>query len=60
MALDYLGQRVCRDCMAYRLGRVLMICRELWQLQQDLWFSRRNHRLYDLDLVVDHRRFGRS
>jgi hypothetical protein len=54
------GSVFCRDCMAYRLGRVLMVCRELWQLQQDVRFSRRNRRIYDLDLAVDHRRFGRS
>jgi hypothetical protein len=60
MALGHLGQRVRRNCMACRVGVILMVCRELWQLQQDLWFSWRNHRLYDLDLTVHHRRFGRS
>src|SRR5712671_5923208 len=59
MALDYLGQRICCGRMACRFGPVLMVRGEFRQLQPDLWLARRDHRLYDLDLDLDHRRSGR-
>src|SRR5580700_10653446 len=59
MALDYLGQRICCGCMARRFGPVLMVRGEFRQLQQDLWLARRDHRLHDVDLDLDHRRSGR-
>jgi hypothetical protein len=60
MALDHLGQHFCRHSMARRLRSVLLVRRQFRQLQQDLRFARRDHRLHDLDVGVDHRRPGGS
>ncbi len=59
MALDHLGQRLRRRRLARRLRLVLLVRHEFRQLQQNLWLARRDHRLYDLDVGVDHRRAGR-
>jgi hypothetical protein len=59
VALDYLGQRICRDRLARCFGPVLMVRGEFRQLQQDLWLAGRGGRLYDLDLDLDDRRSTR-
>ncbi len=54
MALDHLGQRFCRHRVARRLRPLLLVRREFRQLQQDLRLARRDHRLHDLDVAVNH------
>jgi len=57
MAMDNLGQCLCRHCMARRVGTVLLVLGPFWELQQDLRFARSRHRIYDLDVAVDNRGF---
>ena len=59
MALGQLGQRIRSDGLGDRVGRVLVVCLELWQLQQNIWFARRGYRLHDLDLDFHHHHPGR-
>ncbi len=44
------------DPLARRIGALLVVCRQLRQVQPDLWVARRRHRVHDLDLAVDHHR----
>ena len=52
LALGHLGQR----CRGHRLARALalvhLVCREIRQLQQDLWHARRRDRLHGLDVAL--------
>jgi hypothetical protein len=57
--MDHLGQRVCGDRLACRLGPLLVVCSKFWHLQQNLWLARRDHRVHDVDVAVDHCRSGR-
>jgi membrane protein len=41
------------------LGSVLVVCGTFRELQQNLWFARRHHRVHDLDVAVDHCGSGR-
>ena len=59
MAMDHLGQCLCRYRVARRFGPILLVCREFWEFQQDLWFARCGYRVYDVDVAVDNRRSGR-
>ena len=59
MAMDHLGQCLCRYCLARRFGTVLLVLGPFWKLQQDLRFARGRHRIYDLDVAVDNRGFDR-
>ena len=56
MALGELGQRRGRRAVDRRVGAVLLVRREFRQLQRDLWFARRGHRLHDMDLDLHDRR----
>jgi len=41
--------------MVRRFRLVLVVRSEFRKLQQDLWFARRHHRVYDLDVAIDNR-----
>src|SRR5205085_3061491 len=53
MALDNLGQRLRVARLAWPLAVVLLVRRELRQLQQDLRCAWRRHRLHGLDVALD-------
>jgi uncharacterized BrkB/YihY/UPF0761 family membrane protein len=50
LAMDHLGQLVCRGGVARRICPFLVVRGQLWQLQQDLRLARCGRGLYDLDL----------
>lgn len=51
LALDHVGQRNRDRLVARRFGAVLLVRRQLWQVQRDLRLARRRDRLHDV--VVD-------
>ena len=54
MALGKLGQRLRRPLLGAGLGGILLLRRQFWQLQQDLWLPGCRNRLHDLDLDIHH------
>src|SRR6516225_3036183 len=55
MAMDHLGQCLCRRCMARRFGSVLLVRNKFREFQQNVWFARGGYRTYAMDVAVDNR-----
>ena len=60
MAVGYVGQYFCLPAVDQRLHAVLMVRRQLRQLQSDLRLCRRGGWFHDLDLAVGGHRADRS
>jgi hypothetical protein len=55
VALDQLGQRLCGGRLAHHVDPVLLVRREVRQLQQDLRLAWSRRRFHDLDVaLLDH------
>src|SRR5262249_19075458 len=53
MAMGELGQRVRGRRMDRGIDPVLVVCRELRQLQQNLWVAWRRHRFHGVDVALE-------
>jgi membrane protein len=60
VAMDHAGKHACSRAAAAAFDAVLMVRRELRQVQRNLWFARRRHRLHDVDVAFRHHRDGGS